>query len=235
MNVLLTGAGSGIGYQCALALCNFEVENLVLLSRNRGRLEKLKKECVAVNNRVNIHLLDFDLNEIVKSPQLLLNKMPFDKLDIVINNAGYLNNASFLEAKPEEIIKMFETNALSPFRLVRILFGLLNKTTPSHVVNIGSMGGVQGSAKFSGLSYYSASKAALACLTECVATELADTNISINCLALGAVDTEMLNHAFPGYKAPVSAKEMGEYIAGFALTGNKFYNGKVIPVSLSTP
>jgi NAD(P)-dependent dehydrogenase (short-subunit alcohol dehydrogenase family) len=97
------------------------------------------------------------------------------------------------------------------------------------------MGGFQGSMKFKGLSYYSASKAALACLSECLANEFADSNISVNCLALGAVQTEMLEEAFPGYKAPVTAKEMAGFISYFAINGHKFYNGKILPVAVSTP
>ena len=105
----------------------------------------------------------------------------------------------------------------------------------SHIVNISSMGGFQGSIKFRGLSYYSASKAALACLTECLATEFSEARINVNCLALGAVQTEMLNEAFPGYKAPVEAKEMAEFISDFAIKGHKFFNGKILPVAIGNP
>jgi NAD(P)-dependent dehydrogenase (short-subunit alcohol dehydrogenase family) len=97
------------------------------------------------------------------------------------------------------------------------------------------MGGFQGSAKYKGLSYYSASKAALACLSECLSTEFMDSGISVNCLALGAVRTEMLDEAFPGYKAPVDAEEMAEFISNFALNGHKFINGKIIPVAVNNP
>jgi NAD(P)-dependent dehydrogenase (short-subunit alcohol dehydrogenase family) len=107
--------------------------------------------------------------------------------------------------------------------------------SPSHIVNIGSMGGFQGSAKFAGLSAYSASKAALHNFTECLAEELKERKISVNCLALGSAQTEMLEKAFPGYESPVMAFEMGKYIADFALTGHKFFNGKVLPVAVTTP
>ena len=94
---------------------------------------------------------------------------------------------------------------------------------------------LQGSAKFPGLTAYSSSKAAIAGLTECLAEELKDKNISVNCLAIGAVQTEMLEEAFPGYKAPLSPKQMAEYIFDFALKGHQYYNGKILPVSSSTP
>jgi NAD(P)-dependent dehydrogenase (short-subunit alcohol dehydrogenase family) len=104
-----------------------------------------------------------------------------------------------------------------------------------HIVNIGSMGGYQGSVKFPGLSAYSASKAALHTLTECLALELNDLEIKVNCLAIGSAQTEMLETAFPGYQSPVMAFEMGKYIADFAITGHRFYNGKVLPVASTTP
>ena len=107
-------------------------------------------------------------------------------------------------------------------------------TNPSHIVNIGSMGGFQGSSKFIGLAAYSASKAALANFTECLAEELKDKGINVNCLALGSVQTDMLNSVFPGYKANVTAPEMARYISEFTLYGHKFYNGKILPVSLNT-
>jgi NAD(P)-dependent dehydrogenase (short-subunit alcohol dehydrogenase family) len=105
----------------------------------------------------------------------------------------------------------------------------------SHILNIGSMGGFQGSVKFPGLAAYSASKAALHVLTECLAAELADQQIKVNCLALGSAQTEMLDKAFPGYQSPVSAAEMGKFIADFAISGHKIFNGKILPVSVTTP
>jgi hypothetical protein len=57
----------------------------------------------------------------------------------------------------------------------------------------------------------------------------------MNCLCLGAAQTEMLEAAFPGYQAPVSAAEMAEFIGDFALNGSRWMNGKILPVSLSTP
>ena len=124
-------------------------------------------------------------------------------------------------------------NVKSIFRLVRDLLPIFNKG--AHIVNISSMGGFQGSSKFPGLSLYSASKGALAILTECMAEEFKENKISANALALGAVQTDMLGAAFPGYKAPLAANEMAEFIYDFAINGQKYFNGKILPVSLSTP
>ena len=128
---------------------------------------------------------------------------------------------------------MLQGNYLGHVRIIQALLPIMR--AGSHILNIGSMGGYQGSAKFTGLSAYSASKAALHVLTECLAQELSDQQVKVNCLALGSAQTEMLEKAFPGYESPVMAFEMGKYVADFALTGHKFFNGKVLPVALSTP
>ena len=124
---------------------------------------------------------------------------------------------------------------MAPVLLIQSLLDLLRKSREAHVVNISSMGGVQGSKKFPGLSAYSASKAALQVLTECLAEEFKEENIAFNSLALGAVQTDMLAETFPGYKAPLKASEMAEFIADFAINGRRFYRGKTVQVSLSTP
>ena len=97
------------------------------------------------------------------------------------------------------------------------------------------MGGIQGSSKFGGLAAYSSAKGAVITLSELLAEEYKEDQIAFNVLAIGAVQTEMLAEAFPEYKAPLSAQEMADYIYDFSLTGNKFYNGKVLQVSSSTP
>jgi len=105
----------------------------------------------------------------------------------------------------------------------------------SHIVNISSMGGFQGSMKFPGLSAYSTSKGALAILTECLAEEFKERGIKVNCLALGSSQTEMFEAAFPGMEAGTLAFEMGRYIAEFAQNGHKYFNGKILPVANTTP
>ena len=126
-----------------------------------------------------------------------------------------------------------ETNFFGPAAVIKTLKPFFREG--SHIINISSMGGFQGASKYRGLSYYSASKAAIACLTECLAEEFHESGISVNCLAIGAVQTEMVAEAFPGYKAPVQPKEMAEFITGVALTGNKYVNGKILPVAVSNP
>ena len=157
----------------------------------------------------------------------------FKSIDVLINNAGSLINKPFLEISSSDFEAVFKVNVFAVASLTRLMLPMMN--AKGHVLNITSMGGVQGSAKFPGLSAYSSSKGALVILTELLAEEFKDSGPSFNALALGAVQTEMLEEAFPGYKAPVSAVQMAEYIIDFALKGHQFYNGKVLPISSSTP
>ena len=157
----------------------------------------------------------------------------FKSIDVLINNAGSLINKPFLEISSSDFEAVFKVNVFAVASLTRLMLPMMN--AKGHVLNITSMGGVQGSAKFPGLSAYSSSKGALVILTELLAEEFKDSGPSFNALALGAVQTEMLEEAFPGYKAPVSAVQMAEYIIDFALNGHQFYNGKVLPISSSTP
>ena len=154
-------------------------------------------------------------------------------IDILIHNAGKLINKPLKETTTADFLEVYKVNVFAVAEVTRISVPFLGKG--SHVVAISSMGGIQGSVKFPGLSAYSSSKGAVITLMELLAEEYKDSGIAFNTLAIGAVQTEMLEEAFPGYKAPLTAKEMADYICNFALTGNKYYNGKVLQVSSSTP
>ena len=156
-----------------------------------------------------------------------------NKVDVLINNAGLLVNKPFSQLSPSDFEQVYKVNVFAVAELTRICIPFMEKG--SHVVTISSMGGIQGSMKFAGLAAYSSSKGAVITLSELLAEEYKEQGIAFNVLALGAVNTEMLQEAFPGYDAPLSAKEMADYIFNFALTGNKYYNGKVLQVSSSTP
>lgn len=237
MNIVITGASRGIGYQAALQLAEKKISKLFLVSRNADNLTKLENECRHLAHNIEVISMPYNIEEILED-NLSFDKMlraHTDSVDVLINNAGYLESRHFEKTDVETARKMFNVNFFAAAEFIKQMLPFFRNSRQAHVVNIGSMAGFQGSSKFEGMAYYSASKAAIACLTECLAEELKEYKISCNCLALGAVQTEMLDEAFPGYKAPVSAKQMGEFIADFALNGQKYYNGKILPVSLSTP
>jgi short-subunit dehydrogenase len=229
MNIVINGGTRGIGRAIALSFARNDDNKVIVIGRNATLLKEL------TGYKKNLRTLKTDITDLgnMSSEYYDFIASEISTIDILINNAGYLISRNFLDYNSDEAMKIMETNFFGPAEAIRILVPLMKEG--AHILNISSMGGFQGSVKYPGLSYYSASKAAIACLTECLAEEFRDIGIKVNCLALGSVQTEMLNEAFPGYKAPVSADEMGEYIAEFALKGHKFFNGKILPVALVNP
>jgi 3-oxoacyl-[acyl-carrier protein] reductase len=231
MLILVTGSSKGIGFEITKKFASMPGMLVVAVSRNTSSLERLVKEISAHT----VLPLKADLNDPEDIKRIYNTLSKIDRpLDILINNAGHIVNKPFEKISARELQQVYSTNVFAPFMLIQKLLPLFNQSS-SHIVNISSMGGFQGSAKFPGLTAYSSSKAALSGLTECLAEELKPRNISVNCLALGAVQTEMLQRAFPGYDAPLKAHKMAEFICEFALSGHHFFNGKILPVSSTTP
>lgn len=234
-NIIITGASSGIGFETVLDLTANKDNNVIALARSADKLRRLHEIASDLNfDGGKLYPAQFDI-VYDNYPDSLVPfiKSKFDKVDILINNAGALINKPFLESTYEDFANMLQTNVLGHVNMIKHIVPLMSEG--GHIVNIGSMGGYQGSSKFSGLSAYSASKGALAILTECLAEEFKDKNIKVNCLALGSSQTEMFEAAFPGVDANTLAFEMGRYVAEFAQNGAKFYNGKILPVSNRTP
>jgi len=236
MVILISGASRGMGASLAYKL-TASGHKVVLVSRNRIGLEKVVNQCNEKAGEELAHSIPFDLSDLGDLEEEFLSHLGgiSGKLDALINNAGKLINKPFSEISISEGRALFEANFFAPAALTRICLPFLRDSSLKHIVNISSMGGFQGSAKYPGLSYYSASKAALGNLTECLAEELIEEGISVNALALGAVQTEMLGEAFPGYKAPLGPDQMADFLSWFILEGSRFFNGKVLPVALSTP
>ncbi len=224
-NIIITGTSRGIGFEM-VKLFSEAGHNVLALSRNSKPVSGLKLKKVTV--------LEFDIaveSEIINLSTYLQKEMK--SVDILINNAGFLVNKPFSEITVEEFKRSYDVNVFGVASLIKTALPFMK--TDGHVVNISSMGGIQGSVKFPGLSAYSSSKGAVITLTELLAEEYKETGPSFNVLALGSVQTEMLEEAFPGFNAPLSATEMAQYIMDFSLNGNKFYNGKILQVSSTTP
>lgn len=227
-HIIITGASRGIGFETTKYLADKNV-TVTAVARSGKKLSLLEEYNSAFIHTLSLDITTKDASEIIYR-HLKEHNLTIDGM---IHNAGLLINKPFSELTDLDWDNQFRVNVLAPVSLTRNLLPMFN--SGSHILNISSMGGFQGSDKFPGLSAYSATKGALSILTECLATELAEFNISSNCLCLGAVQTEMLNQAFPGFKAPVKPVQMAEYIANFCLNGHTFYNGKILPVALSNP
>lgn len=236
MNIIVTGASRGIGYELVKLLSIDSKNTVIAISRNGSKLDQLKDECLSQNSSANVMPIVCDLSD-KNAIEALVSELrkKIRSVNILINNAGALVNKPFETISTADLEYVYNVNVFSVVKLIQGIFPFFDLEKKSHIVNISSMGGFQGSAKFAGLSAYSSSKAALACLTECLAEEFKEKNIAFNCLALGATQTEMLNEAFPGYKAPLTADKMAAFIADFSLKAHQYMNGKIIPVSLSTP
>ncbi|WP_178989853.1 SDR family NAD(P)-dependent oxidoreductase [Winogradskyella schleiferi] len=224
-NIIITGTSRGIGFELVQLFAN-QGHNVLALSRNAKPISNLHFD--------NISSFAFDLcNQDDYQNVVDFVESEWKHVDILINNAGAIINKPFAETTFQDFTRVYQTNVFGVSELTRTVLPFMK--SDGHVVTISSMGGIQGSMKFPGLSAYSSSKGAVITLVELLAEEYKETGPQFNVLALGAVQTEMLEEAFPGYQAPTTAKEMATYIQDFALTGNKYYNGKVLQVSNSTP
>ncbi len=221
--IVITGAGRGIGYALAQ-----------LAARQGYHVFALSRNIKAIEPSDSVHPLSIDITD-TNALETFASQLEKEGtvVDILINNAGAFLNKPFAETSKEAFEAIYQVNVFGLASITRLLLPLISQK--GHVVNISSMGGVEGSAKFPGLAAYSSSKGAVSILTELLAEEYKETGPVFNALALGAVQTEMLEEAFPGFKAPLTPEEMAIYILDFALNGNRFYNGKVLPVSSSTP
>lgn len=231
MEIVVTGASSGIGREVVRKFSHDSRNRIIAVSRNEAALKTLSDASAGAT----IIGMPFDITDGLNGLKKLKKGISgvFSGIDILVNCAGQLVNKPFTDHTAEDINTLVSVNFTGTASLIQVLLPLLRKG--SHVVSLGSMGGFQGSVKFPGLSYYSATKGAIAILTECLAREYSDSGISFNCLCPGAVETDMFRQAFPGYKAPVSGEEMAAFIAEFAINGHKYFNGKVLPVAVTTP
>ena len=222
--IIITGTSRGIGHELALQFASAG-HQVLALSRNSSK---------TLLGHENITCISVDLSkedDLIQVEHFLSST--WKNVDAIVHNAGSLLLKPFAETTSQEFENIYKVNVFAVANLTRVCLPYLKKG--SHVVSISSMGGIQGSMKFAGLSAYSSSKGAVITLSELLAEEYKEQGIAFNVLALGSVNTEMLQEAFPGYQAPLSASEMANYIFDFTLTGNKYYNGKVLQVSSSTP
>lgn len=224
--IVVVGASRGIGEQLVQLFAQDSNNTVVALSRNLARMQ------ANFSGFENVHSFKFDLaeNDVRRQATEVLRQ--FESIDYVVNNAGYLVNKSFEDISDDDFKRSYQINTIGVMQFVQ---AVLNYMKTGHIVNISSMGGFQGSVKFPGLTAYSTSKAAVCSFTELFAEEYKDSGIKMNCLCLGAAQTEMLEEAFPGYEAPLSALKMAEFIAKFTLEAHEWMHGKIIPVALSTP
>jgi len=226
--ILITGVSRGVGYALATKFLQ-SGHKVVGTSRN---ISTLSKSFLPYGEHFIPLQLSFDTPELIK---LAVDKLKSQHLtiDVVVHNAGVLVKKPFTEVSYQDMLDCYQANVFGPYMLTQQVLPILH--SHAHVVFISSMGGFQGSLKFPGLTAYSSSKAAEASLAECLQEEFKETNYAFNTICLGAVQTEMLNLAFPGYVAPLTSERLSTYLEVFCLTANHFMRGKVLPLSMSNP
>lgn len=225
-HIVVIGASRGIGAALVKHFTGNTEHQVYAFARNIDRMKALFTED-------NVHYFQLDLESSIREQlDAISDQLPL--IDVLIENAGFLVNKPFPELSHEDISASYQVNVIGVMENIQCFLPKLNPVG-SHIVNISSMGGFQGSMKFAGLAAYSTSKAALCSFTELFAEEYKETTIKMNCLCLGAVQTEMLERAFPGYQAPLTPEQMASFIADFSLNAHQYLNGKIIPVSLTNP
>jgi|SRR6056297_1033244 len=226
-SVCITGASKGLGLALVRAFASKTDRKVLAVTRNP---ETLKNAVGKNGNRIEIVGADICTT---KGRDAIYDALETcGGLSVLIHNAGKLSFKPFLEIGGAELEEVYRVNVFAPYLLTQKLFPLFNK---AHIINISSIGGVEGSLKFGGLSAYSSSKAALNCLTEMWSEEFKETEHSFNCLALGSVETEMFREAFPGVSAASTPEGMANYIVQFAETAPDVMRGKIISLSKSNP
>ncbi len=223
--VCITGASRGIG----LALTGIYLKNGHRVLAVSRKADKMVVEAGDENNLIRIPA---DLTSDKGIAAVAEKVDEAGEVNVLIHNAGLLVYKPFNEISSAELKKAYEVNVFAPFLLTQALFSRMQRC---HVINISSVGGVEGSLKFAGLSAYSSSKAALNCLTQMWAEEFKDTEHTFNCLALGSVDTEMFHEAFPGVRASCTPEVMAAYIYEFEKYAPNVQGGKIISVSRGNP
>jgi short-subunit dehydrogenase len=234
MNIIVTGASRGLGAEIVKTLCRHKGNQIVALARSAESMKRLSSECQKLNPGCKLVTIEFDLAQFDFYPFILQKiETVFHHCDILINNAGRVVNRPFLKTELQDFDEIFNVNVKGLYFFTQLILPIMGKG--GHILNISSMGGIGGSRKFSGLTAYSSSKAAVSVFTEVLAEELEGSEISVNCLALGSVSTDMFEKAFPGAKAATTPGQMALFIADFAINGPRYFNGKVVPVSSSVP
>lgn len=227
--VCITGCGRGLGYELVQSFLN-ETEFHVVGITRKGDI--IKKELQIAIEEGRLTIIEADINTDSGRDIIYKELKNLPELGYLIHNAGMLLFKPFGEISEKELRDIYSINVFAPFLLTQKLLPLMHST---HTISISSVGGVEGSMKFAGLSAYSSSKAALNCLTEMLSEEFKETGNVFNCLALGSVNTEMFAAAFPGARASSTTKDMADYIVSFAVKAPKIMRGKIISLSVSNP
>ncbi len=183
--VLITGAAKGIGRACAIEFMNKGWNVLIHYNKSKEQALKLEKE-------LNAHAFYADITQpsSIENMYEEISKMGF-LVDTVVNNASISEECLFSDITTESWDTMFNTNVRGTFLVTKAFLPHMLKKGKGSIVNISSIWGEVGAATE---VHYSASKAAIIGMTKALAKELSSSNIRVNCVCPGYVETDMTSH-----------------------------------------
>lgn len=215
MKALITGASSGIGYDMAKYLSNLGYD-LIVVARRKERLEKLSLECAT-----NVKIICLDLSK-EENCVKLYEKVKKEKIDILINNAGFGLFGEFLETDLSKELQMIDTNIKTVHILTKLFLNDMVQINKGYILNVSS------SASFAPgplMATYYSTKSYVLRLSESIYEELKNKkcNVKISVLCPGPVNTEFNDVANVKFAfKPLSS----DYVAKYAI--DKMLKGKLL-------
>lgn len=190
---VITGASGGIGAATARRLAAEGFRLVLGYCRSREKAEALCRELRAAGGEAVTFRAD--LTRPAEAAALIDHAVAeYGHLDVLINNAGIAQIKLFTDITPEEWRQMFAANVDGVYHCCRAAVPHLVRQHSGAIVNVSSIWGLCGA---SCETHYSAAKAAVIGFTQALAKELAPSGVTVNCVAPGAIDTEMNAHLSP--------------------------------------
>ena len=183
---IVTGATRGIGLSSAYALAQ-NGAHVFINGRNKDKISDIVNNMKSDGHSADIFHCDLgDYDSIKKSFQDFYSKTK--KLDVLVNNAGILDDALIAMVSKNQVEKTFSINTFATIYMCQLASRLMSKVNSGSIINVSSIIGVNGN---SGQAVYGGSKAAVIGITKSLAKELAPKNIRVNAIAPGFINTDM--------------------------------------------
>ena len=184
---LITGASNGIGRAIAIDLAKNGYDIIATFNKDKKSALSLKKEINKLG--MSCELLKINFSKINQINQLEKIVKKYKKLDVLVNNAGYLNQMPFKKINFSEWEKTININFSSIFFLIQTLSKYKKKSHNGSIINISSIGGQTGGTK---APHYAAAKLAVISLTKSFANILAAQKIRVNAISPGVIETKLV-------------------------------------------
>lgn len=232
---LVTGGARGIGREIALAFAK-QGSDIALCDVNQEALDVTSKEIEALGRKAATFVVDVtNLSQVEDMVNKTLDK--FQKIDILINNAGITRDALIVRMSEQEFDSVIAVNLKGTFNCTKACSKVMMKQRYGKIVSIASIIGIMGNA---GQANYAASKAGIIGITKSVAKELASRNVNVNAIAPGFIETDMTAKLPENVKAQMlslipldrfgKASDVAELAMFLASEASSYITGQVIKI-----